>query len=266
MEHRYVFVLHTDERLPHVHAVVKAVSERGVRLKIWSGVLRQWRQEFARHLRAQGVEANATERAVRGESRVHKLDGIYRAARHGASTHMRERAEAAARELQNGALTVESGKSTLERTQIAKPQSYPPAIGSDFYHVNVVRPGIALYEVVTPRDSVLSAIGVADCDHEPNARCNFIKISNADQNIQDRLRRDIWYGRTTDVLNIEQMHSDGRDDSGSLTFIGSSPSIMRPCQRYFTGCEAEDHGYLSKPPYSMLVPRVALHASAPNIC
>lgn len=117
LEHRYAFVLHTDERHPHVHALVKAVSERGVRLNIWSGMLRGWRQEFARHLRAQGVEANATERAVRGESRVHKSDGIYRAARHGTSTHMRERAEAVARELQSRMLTLEPGKSTLVRTR-----------------------------------------------------------------------------------------------------------------------------------------------------
>ena len=44
----------------------------------------------------QGVAANATPRFVRGETRPRKSDGIYRAARRGASTHMRERVEAAA--------------------------------------------------------------------------------------------------------------------------------------------------------------------------
>jgi hypothetical protein len=117
LKHRYAFVLHTDERHPHVHALIKAVSEQGIRLHIWKPI-RQWRQEFARHLRAQGVEANATGRAVRGENRVPKLDGIYRAARRGASTHMRERAEAVARELQSGHLNLESGKSTLVRTRM----------------------------------------------------------------------------------------------------------------------------------------------------
>jgi hypothetical protein len=51
-KHRYAMVLHTDEPHPHVHMVVKAVSEKGVRLNIKKATLREWRQEFARHLRA----------------------------------------------------------------------------------------------------------------------------------------------------------------------------------------------------------------------
>jgi hypothetical protein len=72
-------VLHTDEPHPHVHMVVKAVSEQGARLNIRKATLREWRKEFARQLRAHGVEANATERAVRGSRLPAKLDGIYRA-------------------------------------------------------------------------------------------------------------------------------------------------------------------------------------------
>ena len=34
LKHRYAMVLHTDEPHPHVHMVVKAVSEQGVRLNI----------------------------------------------------------------------------------------------------------------------------------------------------------------------------------------------------------------------------------------
>lgn len=117
LKHRYAFVLHTDEPHPHVHAVVKAVSEQGVRLNIRKATLRQWRTEFARHLREQGIEANATERAVRGESRMHKLDGIYRAARRGASTHTRDRTEAVAGELLRGKLRIETGKSKLVLTR-----------------------------------------------------------------------------------------------------------------------------------------------------
>jgi hypothetical protein len=63
-KHRYALVLHTDEEHPHVHLVVKAVSEQGVRLNVRKAVLREWRREFARHLREQGIAANATERAV----------------------------------------------------------------------------------------------------------------------------------------------------------------------------------------------------------
>lgn len=127
LKHRYVFVLHTDEPHPHVHAVVKAVSEQGVRLNIRKATLREWRQEFARHLREQGIEANATECAVRGTGRTHKLDGIYRAARRGASTHMRERAEAVAYDLGQGVRRIESSKSQLVRTRAAVTQGWGAA-------------------------------------------------------------------------------------------------------------------------------------------
>lgn len=117
LKHRYAMVLHTDEPHPHVHMVVKAVSEQGVRLNIRKATLREWRREFARHLREQGIEANATERAVRGESRTHKTDGIYRAGSRGTSTHIRERAEVVAAELTMDNLRIEEGKSKLLQTR-----------------------------------------------------------------------------------------------------------------------------------------------------
>lgn len=117
LKHRYAMVLHTDEPHPHVHMVVKAVSEQGERLNIRKATLREWRREFARHLRAQGIAANATERFVRGETEPHKLDGIYRAALRGDSTHTRARAEAVAADLLNGNFRVEPGKSTLVETR-----------------------------------------------------------------------------------------------------------------------------------------------------
>jgi hypothetical protein len=117
LKHRYAFVLHTDEAHPHVHAVVKAVSEQGVRLNIKKAMLREWRREFARHLRDQGIEANATERAVRGEGRVSKIDGVFRAERRGVSTHRRARVESAAAELANGKLRPEPGRAKLLKTR-----------------------------------------------------------------------------------------------------------------------------------------------------
>jgi hypothetical protein len=117
LQHRYAFVLHTDEPHPHVHLVLKAVSEQGVRLNIKKATLRHWRSEFARHLRLLGVAANATERAVRGESRSSKKDGIYRAGSRGDSTYMREQAEAVANDLARGGIPLESGKRTLIETR-----------------------------------------------------------------------------------------------------------------------------------------------------
>lgn len=116
LKHRYAMVLHTDEPHPHVHMVVKAVSEQGVRLHIRKATLREWRREFARHLRALGVPANATERAVRGESRPPKLDGIYRAEQRGESDRTRGRADSVGRELKGG-LRVEGGKAQLLETR-----------------------------------------------------------------------------------------------------------------------------------------------------
>ncbi len=117
LKHRYALVLHTDEPHPHVHLAVKAVSEQGVRLNIRKATLRGWRREFARHLRDQGIAANATERAVRGETRAPKLDGIYRAAKRGDSSYARARIEAAASEIANGNLRIEFGKQRLLQTR-----------------------------------------------------------------------------------------------------------------------------------------------------
>jgi hypothetical protein len=117
LQHRYAFVLHTDEPHPHVHLVLKAVSEQGVRLNIKKATLRHWRSEFARHLRVLGVAANATERAVRGESRSSKKDGIYRASQRGDSTYMRTQAEAVASELSKGDIRVGPGKRQLVETR-----------------------------------------------------------------------------------------------------------------------------------------------------
>jgi hypothetical protein len=116
-QYRYAFVLHTDEAHPHVHLVLKAVSEQGVRLNIKKATLRHWRLEFARNLRRLGVEANATERAVRGESRKAKKDGIYRASTRGDSSHIRAQAEAVAAELLKSNSNVEPGKRTLVETR-----------------------------------------------------------------------------------------------------------------------------------------------------
>jgi MobA/VirD2-like, nuclease domain len=108
-DHRHALVLHTDEPHPHVHVIVKAMSEQGERLNIRKATLRQWRQEFAANLRELGVAANATERAVRGQGRTSMPDGIYRAAQRGESSYVRDwnrRADTAA-----------SSKETLVRTR-----------------------------------------------------------------------------------------------------------------------------------------------------
>ena len=117
LKHRYAMVLHTDEPHPHVHMVIKAVSEQGMRLNIRKATLRTWRQEFARHLRVLGVPANATERPVRGENRSPKLDGLYRAEQRGKSWRVRTQAKQVDRELLMGRLRAEPGKGALIETR-----------------------------------------------------------------------------------------------------------------------------------------------------
>ena len=152
LKHRYAFVLHTDEPHPHVHLLVKAVSERGERLNVRKETLRNWRHKFARHLREQGIEANATERAVRGETRTHRLDGIYRATLRGDSTHTRDRTESVASELLKGRPRADAGKSTLTETRqqvergwratsdILAAQGYPELAARTLRFVNQMTP------------------------------------------------------------------------------------------------------------------------------
>lgn len=114
--HRYAMVLHTDEPHPHVHLVLKAVSEQGVRLNIKKATLRHWRSQFASHLRGLGVAANATERAVRGESRSSWTDGIYRSVKRGESTFLNTRARSVGR-VQGGLTLADTGIRTLTSTR-----------------------------------------------------------------------------------------------------------------------------------------------------
>lgn len=117
LQHRYAFVLHTDEAHPHVHLVLKAVSEQGARLNIKKATLRHWRSEFARNLRLLGVSANATERAVRGECGCNKIDGVFRAEQRGTSTRVRNRVDLTAVKLARGNLRPEPGKQVLQQTR-----------------------------------------------------------------------------------------------------------------------------------------------------
>ncbi len=98
-QHRYVMVLHTDQKHPHVHLVVKAENELGQRLHIDKQRLREWREDFARLMREQGIAANATMRAVRGENKKYPREKIFKAQRYGNSTALHDRVIGIANEL-----------------------------------------------------------------------------------------------------------------------------------------------------------------------
>jgi hypothetical protein len=116
LKHRYLMVLHNDQQHPHVHLVVKAVGEDGGRLNIRKATLRGWRRDFAEKLRAQGVAANATERAVRGQVRPSVRDGIYRAAERGELRRQHERSPSFGPH-PGGAGAEERNTATLEETR-----------------------------------------------------------------------------------------------------------------------------------------------------
>lgn len=67
--------------------------------------------------RAHGIAANATERAVRGQSRSSLKDAIHRASLRGDSRYLRERVRRITEELRDGALKPNSGKTKLLATR-----------------------------------------------------------------------------------------------------------------------------------------------------
>jgi hypothetical protein len=121
LKHRYAMALHTHQGNPHVHLVVRAISEQGVRLDIRKATLRDWRQQFAAHLREQGIAANATERAVRGQPRISKTDGVFRSDRRNSSSYVHAKLNAYVHRDRN---QPEPGQATLDATRRAVEQGW----------------------------------------------------------------------------------------------------------------------------------------------
>jgi len=119
LQHRYAMALHTHQQHPHVHLLVKAEGEDGRRLHVDKAMLREWRQDFARMMRDQGIAANATPRAVRGQSREAARDAAYRMRRRGSSSLLRAQVESVARELQKTGTIHDSERAKLLETRKA---------------------------------------------------------------------------------------------------------------------------------------------------
>ena len=118
--HRNAMVLHTHQQHPHVHLVVKAEDEFGRRrLHIDKAMLREWRQDFARTMREQGVPANATSRSARGQSKHTLRDAAYRAIRGGRSDTIRAKAHSIATELSTTGVIRDPARAKLLETRKA---------------------------------------------------------------------------------------------------------------------------------------------------
>jgi hypothetical protein len=68
--------LETDEG---ERTTLKAEGDHGKRLYIDKPMLREWRENFARMMREQGIAANPTPRVVRGRNKGKAREGIFRA-------------------------------------------------------------------------------------------------------------------------------------------------------------------------------------------
>lgn len=119
LNHRYVMALHTHQQHPHVHLVVKAEGRDGRRLHIDKAMLREWREDFARMMREQGIAANATPRSVRGRSKATEREARYRTRKRGTSTAFRERFQSVKRELIDTTTIRDPGHAKLAATRKA---------------------------------------------------------------------------------------------------------------------------------------------------
>ncbi len=110
-------VLHTDQKHPHVHLVLKAENELGRRLHIDKQRLRDWREDFARLMREQGIAANATPRAIRGENKRSPREKLFKAQRYGKSTALLDRVTGIAQELSRTRTIVDPARERLLKTR-----------------------------------------------------------------------------------------------------------------------------------------------------
>ncbi len=119
-QHRYLMALHTHQQHPHVHLVVKAEREDGRgRLHIDKAMLREWRQDFARMMREQGIAANATPRIARGQTKRASKDAFYRTRQRGESYALREDLDVIVRELKQTKTISDPARTQLLETRKA---------------------------------------------------------------------------------------------------------------------------------------------------
>jgi len=117
--HRYAMALHTHQRHPHVHLVVKAEGIDGRRLRIDKAMLREWRQDSARMMREQGIAANATPRSVRGQTKQAAKDVFFRTQRRARSYSLREKLNDIGRELSATRTITDPARAMLLETRKA---------------------------------------------------------------------------------------------------------------------------------------------------
>jgi hypothetical protein len=81
-ERPYVLVIHEDQAHPHVHLTVHSLGRGAAKLDPDKAMLHRWREVFANHLRALGIDAEASPRWARGVVKRRERTPLY---------HMHER-------------------------------------------------------------------------------------------------------------------------------------------------------------------------------
>ena len=75
--HQYVYAQHDDTEHAHTHVVLNMNPIEGTkRLNPRKADLQRWRERFAEQLREQGIEANATQRAARGVTKLPQKQSV----------------------------------------------------------------------------------------------------------------------------------------------------------------------------------------------
>lgn len=114
----YVFATHDDEKHPHLHLCVKAIGRNGIRLNPRKADLQRWRELFAEKLIDQGIEANATRRPVRGQTKRPQKQPVIHMERRGLRSFHREALKKAAEGFIREGIGIESPlKSKIQNTR-----------------------------------------------------------------------------------------------------------------------------------------------------
>ncbi len=80
-------------------------------------LLRDWREDFARSMREQGIAANATPRAIRGKNKRNRGERIFKAEFYGKSTAIRDRVIGIATELSRAGTIEDPARARLLATR-----------------------------------------------------------------------------------------------------------------------------------------------------
>jgi hypothetical protein len=190
-QHRYAMVLHTDQKHPHVHLVVKAENELGRRLHIDKQRLRDWREDFAQLMREQGIAANATPRAIRGENSKKRPERIFKSQRYGKSTVMLDRVKGIVTELSRSRTIVDPARARLLDTRKSLVSAWMKAAEVLDAQGEIILAGDVRYfvhhlpQVLTDRQRLASQVIRV---HEQERRAKREEPEQRDPKVQERTR------------------------------------------------------------------------------